>query len=167
MAEGPDCSILIAHPPSETWSEFSGAAATIAYEAELKIKSSPHFDWARRCGLTEERVDARQAAREGRLHELVSVAATIPPVFEVPRWQGRPTVDGGMADQAPMPVPDEGSTLVLLTRRYRNIPEVEGRRYVVPSEETPADKIDFTDPEKIGRTWDLGKHDAREFLKQL
>ena len=35
---------------------------------------------------------------------------------------------------APMPDPDKGRTLVLLTRQYDRLPDVEGRLYIAPSE---------------------------------
>ena len=167
VAEGPQTQILIAHPPASGLPKLSGVAATVAYEAELHLVNSPHFSWAARLGLDCSLVDARAAAREGRLVDLVCAAAVIPPVFEPPDWDGRPVVDGGMADQAPMPEPDEGETLVLLTRRYRKLPQVPGRRYVMPSDETPADKIDFTDPDKLRRTWDQGTRDAKAFCQEV
>ncbi|SDF30683.1 patatin-like phospholipase family protein [Limimaricola pyoseonensis] len=167
VADGPPLQILIAHPPAPDWPKGSGVAATLAYEAELHLVGSPHFSWAERFGLEHSLVDARAAAREGRLVDLVCAAAVIPPIFEPPDWDGRPVVDGGMADQAPMPEPDEGETLVLLTRRYKRLPEVEGRRYVMPSDETPADKIDFTDPEKLRRTWDQGTRDGAAFCEEV
>ncbi len=73
-------------------------------------------------------------------------------------WDGRRVIDGGMADQAPMPHPDRGRTLVLLTRALPA--PAAGRRAGStsrPSRATPADKIDFTDPAKIQRTWDQGE----------
>ena len=167
IAQGAPFQVLIAHPPDDGWAATSGSAAALAYEAELHAVSSPHFDWAEKSGVTTTLVDATQAAADGDLVDLVCAAATIPPIFDVPRWKGRPVIDGGMADQAPMPDPDEGRTLVLLTRRYDNIPRVEGRIYVAPSEETPADKIDFTDPQKIRQTWETGERDAHAFLKRL
>lgn len=163
VAEGPQMQILIAHPPLAGWPKTSGVAATVAYESELHLVNSPHFSWAEKLGLEYSLVDARQAARDGKLVDLVCAAAVIPPVFEPPDWDGRPVVDGGMADQAPMPEPDEGETLVLLTRAYDQLPEVAGRHYVMPSEETPADKIDFTDPDKLRRTWEQGERDANAF----
>ncbi|MBB3713122.1 putative acylesterase/phospholipase RssA [Limimaricola variabilis] len=167
VAEGPQLQILIAHPPAGGLPKISGVAATLAYEAELHLINSPHFSWAAKLGLDCDLVDARQAARDGQLVDLVCAAAVIPPIFEPPDWDGRPVVDGGMADQAPMPEPDTGETLVLLTRRYRKLPEVPGRRYVMPSDETPADKIDFTDPDKLRRTWDQGMRDAEVFCDEL
>ena len=167
IAAGPSYQVLIAHPPDEDHAEASGSAATLAYEAELHLVSSPHFEWAEKGGVDTTVVDARQAAADGRVIDLICAAATIPPIFDPPTWNGRPVIDGGMANQAPMPDPDEGRTLVLLTRRYGEIPQAGGRLYVAPSEETPADKIDFTDPEKIRRTWEAGERDGRAFLEGL
>jgi predicted acylesterase/phospholipase RssA len=140
---------------------------TIAYEAELHLKGSPHFKWPRAFGVTSTRVDARMAARDGRLADLIVAAATIPPVFRLPEWDGKPVIDGGMADQAPMPQPDEGRTLILLTRNYPQMPDASDRLYVWPSEATPADKIDFTDPSKLHETWELGRADGEKFIEHL
>ena len=164
VANGPAFQIQIAHPPSTGHPTMTGTALAAAYEAELHIVGSPHFDWAEKMGLTSQLVDANQAARDGRLVELINAAAVIPPVFEPPLWGDRRVVDGGMADQAPLPDPDEGETLVLLTRPYKKLPDVPGRVYVWPSEETPADKIDFTDPQKLRDTWALGEQDAEAYL---
>ena len=161
IADGPQLQILIAHPPDTPLHTLTGTAMAVAYEAELHLVNSPHFSWAQKLGLTSHLVDANAAAREGRLAELVSAAAVIPPVFEPPLWQGRRVVDGGMADQAPMPDPDIGTTLVLLSRDCAALPQVPGRSYIFPSRQTPADKIDFTDPQKLRDTWAQGEHDAR------
>lgn len=164
IGRGQSFQVLIGHPPDGRFASVTGAAATLAYEAELHVVGSPHFNWAESAGVTTTFVDARQAARNGRLAELIWVAATIPPVFEPPLWDGKPVIDGGMVDQAPMPDPNEGRTLVLLTRDYSNLPDIDGRHYVEPSRETDADKIDFTDPSKIRRAWDQGEADGRAFL---
>jgi predicted acylesterase/phospholipase RssA len=165
VADGPAFQVLIAHPPEEGLPpRLSGTAMTAAYEAELHVENSPHFNWAEKVGLDAERVDANAAAREGRLAELVEAAATIPPIFQPPEWNGRAVTDGGMADQAPMPEPDHGETLILLTRRYDRIPDHPTRTYLSPSDETPADKIDFTNPQKLRDTWAQGERDARRIL---
>ena len=163
IANGPAYQVLIGHPPGD--GRLSGTAATLAYEAELHLINAPHFNWAEKVGVTSTLVDARAAARDGRLIDLVVAAATIPPIFTPPEWDGKPVIDGGMADQAPMPEPDEGPTLILLTRRYRNIPEIAGRHYIWPSEAVPVDKIDFTDPDALQKAWDAGEEDGRDFLK--
>ena len=164
IAEGPSFQILIAHPPDTGLPTLTGMALAAAYEAELHTKNAPHFSWAEKLGLEAHLVDANEAARDGKLVDLICAAAVIPPVFEPPLWEGKRVVDGGMADQAPLPEPDRGETLILLTREYDRVPEVEGRHYVAPSAETPADKIDFTDPAKLRRTWDQGAADGRRWL---
>ncbi|MGR3273043.1 patatin-like phospholipase family protein [Thalassococcus profundi] len=165
VADGPQFQILIAHPPDTGAPTLTGTALAAAYEAELNVMNAPHFGWAEKMGLTAHLVDANQAAREGQLVDLINAAAVIPPVFEPPLWNGRRVVDGGMADQAPMPDPDEGQTVILLTREYKRIPDTPGRIYVSPGKETPADKIDFTDPQKLRDTWDLGARDAERYLR--
>ena len=164
VVNGPQFQVLIGHPPSDSWPRLSGSAATLAYEAELHTIGSPHFNWAERIGVTSSLIDARTAAREGRLTDLICAAATIPPLFKPPEWDGKPVIDGGMADQAPMPKPNDGETLVLLTRHYAGLEPVEGRLYTDPSDGTPADKIDFTDADKLRRTWECGMEDGRRFL---
>ncbi|ETX14009.1 phospholipase [Roseivivax halodurans JCM 10272] len=164
IADGPQFQILIAHPPVSKLPATTGTAMALAYQSELYIKSSPHFGWAEKMGLTSTLVDANQAARDGKLVDLVCSAATIPPVFKPPNWDGKPVIDGGMADQAPFPEPDDGETMILLTRRYRNLRQDDRLTYIAPSEETPVDKIDFTDPEKLGLTWQQGEADARLWL---
>ena len=167
VAGGPSLEVMLAHPPGgEPMARVTGALATIAYEAELHILSRPDMEWAEAAGLETSRVDARRAAREGRLVDLVCAAAVIPPIFDPVLWDGRPVVDAGMAGHAPHPEPDRGATLVLATRTYRNWPE-DGRTYVGPSDAVPADKIDFTDPGKIRRTWEAGEEDARRFLAEI
>lgn len=164
VADGPAFHILIGHPPSGAWSKLSGTAATLAYEAELHLINSPHFNWAEKIGVASTMVDARQAAADCKLAELICAAAVIPPLFEPPQWGGKSVIDGGMADQAPLPVPDQGNTLILLTRDYDSIPEIENRTYVSPNAEVDADKIDFTDPSKLRRTWGTGEADGRKYL---
>ncbi len=169
IADAAPYQILIAHPPAHLpgGPDIAGTLAAAIYEADLHLRSSPHLVWPELTGVDATLVDATRAAAERRLTDLICAAATIPPVFDLPIWDGRPVIDGGIANQAPMPDPDEGRTLVLLTRRYRKLPEVADRLYVWPSDKTPADKIDFTDPGKIQKTWELGEADALESLKTI
>ena len=168
IANGPALQILIAYPPDNALpATLTGTALAAAYEAELHSVGSPYFSWAEKRGLTAQLIDANAAARDGRLVDRICAAAVIPPVFEPPLWNGRRVVDGGMADQAPMPDPDDGTTLVLLTREYKRIPEHPNRSYLFPSEETEADKIDFTDPQKLKSTWAQGRSDAEAWIKAM
>ncbi|SFH13526.1 Predicted acylesterase/phospholipase RssA, contains patatin domain [Palleronia marisminoris] len=167
IAKGPQLEILIGRPPDDQWAKLTGAAMTLLYEADTAVRSNPHLRWPKAAGLKGEMIDARAAARDGRIIDLICAAATIPPAFEPPLWNGEPAIDAGMVDQAPFPTGDSGRTLVLLTKAFNDIPEVDGRVYVAPSEEVPADKIDFTDPQKMRDTWALGEEDARSFLRDI
>ena len=55
------------------------------------------------------------------------------------RWKGRYVLDGGVVDNVPVCALDDapGATLVLLTRRYRALPDIPGRTYVQPSRRSP------------------------------
>lgn len=166
VANGPSFQVLLAHPPFDKMPKASTIPMMIAYEADLLVRSTPHVVMPANLGANEELVDARQAARDGKLHSLICNAAVIPPVFNIQGWNGRPVIDGGMTSKAPMPEPNEGNTLILLTRRFRNLPDEPDRLYVEPSEATPADKIDFTSREKIEETWKLGEEDGNAFLSR-
>ena len=164
IADGPAFQVLLTHPPVEAAPKLSTVPMMVAYEVDKAVRSSPHVVSSDLLGASEVLVDARAAAREGDLVDLVCAAAVIPPVFNVQGWKGRPVVDGGMASKAPLPDPDEGRTLILLTRKFRNLPEHPRRVYVEPSDSVPADKIDFTSREKIAATWEAGEEDGRAFL---
>ena len=164
IASGPHFQIMLGHPPRGLPEKAGAALAVALYELDQKVRSSPHLRLTEAAGVDGNLVDARQAAREGRLVDLICAAATIPPVFDTPVWDGRPVVDGGTVDKAPLPRPDEGTTLLLLTRIYRNLPEIEGRTYIQPSEPVEADKIDFTERSKIEATWALGRKDAEAWF---
>ena len=165
IAGGPSLQVLLSHPPSERTPKLSTLPMMVAYEVDLAVRSTPHVVSSQSLGANEVLVDARQAAREGRLIDLVCSAAVIPPVFNVQEWEGRPVVDGGMTSKAPLPDPDEGRTLLLLTRRFRNVADHPERLYVQPSKSVPADKIDFTSRTKIERTWEAGEKDGHAFLR--
>lgn len=163
---GPSFQVLVAHPPTRRLAGLSGSAMTLVYESELHIVNSPHFSWAEKLGLTSELVNATAVAKDGKLVDLMMAAVTIPPIFRTRKWNGQPVVDGGMADQAPMPDPDRGRSLILLTRPYREIPDRADRVYVAPTGDLPADKLDFTDPDNLRRTWDHGRRDGQRFLSE-
>ncbi|MWV28514.1 patatin-like phospholipase family protein [Aurantiacibacter rhizosphaerae] len=164
VAAGPEYEVALSVPPEQVAPHLSAILYGVLYKLDQAVRSTPHLRIPRHAGLRELRVDARQAAREGHLVDLICAAATIPPVFDVPEWQDCRVLDGGMLDKAPLPTDSEGETLVLLTSRYRNCPDLPGRTYAQPSKEVAADKIDFTDASKVTRTWDQGVRDGKAWL---
>lgn len=164
IADGPEYEIALSVPPPQITPHLAALVYGLLYKLDQAARSTPHLRLPRDFGLGDMRVDARQAARDGKLVDLICAAATIPPVFEVHEWQGCQVLDGGMLDKAPLPRENVGETLVLLTSRYRNCPDVLGRTYVQPSREVAADKIDFADAGKVGRTWNQGVRDGKAWL---
>ena len=164
ICEGPAFQAMLAVPPRWVPPRLFVLLSGAAYGAEKAFRSRPHLKWARRVGLTPIMVDAKQAARGGRLIDLICAAATIPPVFNVPEWEGQRVLDGGMVDKAPPPEPDEGRTLFLMTSRYRALPQSDRRLYIQPSAEVAADKIDFSDRTKLDRTWRQGALDGAAWV---
>lgn len=166
ICDGPEFQVLLGLPPQWIPPHLVAVVMGVAYKLDQVVNGTPHLEWPRSLGMAGLRVDARQAARDGTLVDLICAAATIPPVFDVTEWEGQRVLDGGMVDKAPRPEPDEGSTLVLCTSIYRNLPQSDRCTYVQPSSEVAADKIDFTDRSKITRTWAQGERDARAWLAQ-
>lgn len=166
IAHGPEYQVILAVPPKHVSAQASAFLFGVLYKLDQAVRSTPHLRWPTQSGLGRMRVDARTAAREGQLVDLICAAATIPPVFDVPTWAGRRVLDGGMTDKAPLPEPDEGRTLILLSSRYSNLPDDPRRTYVQPSEEVAADKIDFAHAERVKKTWGQGERDARSWLEQ-
>lgn len=167
IADGPRFEVLFSCPPRM----IPGALATLLYGALYKIdeavRSDPRLVLPKRMGLGQYIADARKAAREGRLVDLVCAAATIPPVFRMARWDGRRVMDGAFSSKVYFPPDRRRKTLALLTKRYRNLDGGSDVVFVSPQSEVPADKIDFTDPGKIERTWKQGEEDARAWLASL
>ncbi|ORE93918.1 patatin-like phospholipase family protein [Aurantimonas sp. 22II-16-19i] len=167
IADGPAFEVLLAHPPYSGFPKLSTFPMMAAYLADTAIRSTPHVIFPEKLGAHQQLVDARKAARDGRIVDLICNAAVIPPVFNLQGWNGRKVIDGGMTSKAPMPTGNRGRTLVLLTRKFRNLPEHPDRVYVEPSQAVPADKIDFTDRGKIVATWNAGVADGRSFLRTV
>ncbi|MEE4211067.1 MAG: patatin-like phospholipase family protein [Parvularcula sp.] len=164
ICEGPQFQIILGCPPRYIPTRLFAALCAASYKIEQIITDNPRLGITRLLGLEGVLIDAREAAREGRLVDLICAAATIPPVFDIPRWNGRDVIDGAMVTKAPYPDPDEGRTLVLMTKPYGDKPKDPDKMFVVPSQAVEADKIDFTDRDKIEKTWEQGRKDAREFL---
>ncbi|EDL49022.1 Patatin-like phospholipase family protein [Erythrobacter sp. SD-21] len=166
ICDGPEYQVHLSCPPKPLPARLAASFYGVAYKVDQFVRGTPHLVIPKKAGLGGLCVDARLAAREGKLVDLVCAAATIPPLFDVPCWDGDRVLDGGMLDKAPMPQPDRGRTLVLLSSRYANLPQTCRRTYVQPSEEVAADKIDFSDATKVERTWAQGEKDGRHWLAQ-
>ena len=164
IADGPAFAVLLARPPSRLLPALSTLRALIAYRLDLRLRSTPRLRLPAMLGARGVRVDAREAARDGRLVDLICSAAVIPPVFKVRSWDEGHVMDGGMIDNRI--VPDarvRGATLAVLARRFRNLPD-DDTVWAEPSAAVPADRIDFTDPDQLDAAWAMGRRDGEAFL---
>lgn len=167
VSQGPQFHITLALPPKWLPPLLGTYLSFALYKADQIVRSNPHIALPSKIGARKLMVDARQAARDGHLIDLICAAAAIPPVFSLGQWKpgsGRYVMDAGTTDNAPMPEPDEGETLILMTRHYRHLPADPRFTYVEPSTPVPASKLDFRSRDKIERGWAIGEEDGRAFL---
>jgi len=150
-----------------------GAALGIgAYQIEKKLFHPVHPNFGRRLGIRQEFVSVRGLSNAAGLHDLIIASGGVPPFMPVTKIGDRPAFDGGLVDNVPV-VPLEpveragGRTLVLLTRRYKKIPEISGRTYVQPSEPIPISQFDITNADGFRKAYELGLKDGRAFAAKL
>ena len=162
IAAGPAFQISVTTTEEDEGPTLRALAGGAIYQLEQVVAPTPRPRLSAVTGIEQRLIDARAAARDGTLPDLVRMAATVPPAFRPDEWDGDPLYDGGMVDKAPLPDPDRGRTLVLLTKRFRSLPS-DGPRveYVEPSEDVlSGSKLDFTDPALLREAWDLGARDG-------
>jgi hypothetical protein len=150
-----------------------GAALGIgAYQIEKKLFHPVHPTFGRKLGVKQEFVRVRELKRAAELHDLIIASGGVPPFMPVTKIGERPAFDGGLVDNVPV-LPLEpieragGKTLVLLTRRYKRIPEIAGRTYVQPSEAIPISQYDIRNAEGFRNAYELGLKDGRAFAATL
>lgn len=170
IADGPAFQISLSTPGNCDAPTLRALVGGTIYQVEQFLAPTPRPRLASLTGMEQRLIDGRQAARDGTLHDLVRMAATVPPAFRPDDWNGEPVYDGGMVDKAPMPDPDEGRTLVLLTKRFKVLPDDDAGRivFVQPSDDVlPGRKLDFTDPTLPQSAWDQGRDDGRHWRNKI
>ena len=165
IAEGPAFEISVSTTGDGPGSMLKALAAGTIYQAEQIVAPTPRPRLSSFAGVEQRMIDARRAARDGVLPDLIRMAATVPPAFRPDDWGGEPIYDGGMVDKAPLPTEDEGATLALLTKRFRALPDDPRVTYVQPSQAVlDGSKLDFTDPSLLREAWDQGRRDGAAWL---
>lgn len=159
-------SALLAHPHRLLGARRAlalGVVATMLNQKERLV----HARWGRRFGFAPVLVSARECQTPDELVELILQSSCVPPIMPYYRRGGRPVLDGGVIDNAPAElVEHEGRTLVLLSFPHDPTNRQEGprRTYVQPSSPIPISQWDYTNPEGVQRTFDLGRADGERFL---
>jgi hypothetical protein len=149
-----------------------GAALGIgAYQLEKHLLAPVHPRFGARLGFRPEFIAVRDLANPAALADVLIASSCVPPFMPVVAVNGAPAFDGGLVDNVPViplaPVEAAGGrTLVLLTRRYRQLPEIAGRTYVQPSERIGVTQFDLTNPGGISAAYELGLADGAAFARQ-
>ncbi|MEM7709198.1 MAG: patatin-like phospholipase family protein [Pseudomonadota bacterium] len=123
IADGPVFQISVSTTGETGAATLRALAAGTIYQIEQIAAPTPRPRLSAVAGMEQRLIDARRAARDGTLPDLIRMAATVPPAFRPDAWNEEPIYDGGMVDKAPLPEPDDGPTLVLLTKRFHSLPD--------------------------------------------
>jgi predicted acylesterase/phospholipase RssA len=138
-----------------------------AYNLEKKLRREMiHPSFGRHVGFMPMAFDARECASPAELAELIIASSATPPFTSTGRIAGRRLLDGGIIDNVPAYLADEvtgvSRNLVLLTRPYPS--HVLGRQgsrlYIAPVEPLPVGRWDYTHPERLEATIEIGERDA-------
>jgi predicted acylesterase/phospholipase RssA len=164
---GPDIRVLVALAPRWLGLRSSYLVAIAAYQAEWVVPFGPHNACGRWAGFEPHVVSIRDCATPNDLADLILHSSCTPPLTRLSRRGARPVLDGGLIDAAPVETIPAGATrtLVLLTQHYpaAAIPQVPNRTYVGPSAPVPINTWDYTSPERVQATYDLGRRDGERF----
>jgi hypothetical protein len=170
LRAGPDVRVLVALVPRWLGPRSGFLLGLLAYEAETFVQRGPHAALGRRAGFVPQVASVRECRTPEDLADLILHSSCTPPITPVYRRGARAVLDGGLIDSTPVetiPAP-QPPMLVLLTKQYPpgSIPRVPGRVYVQPSEPIPIHKWDYTSPERVQATYDLGRRDGERFARR-
>ena len=169
LQRGPEIRVLLALVPRWLGPRAGYLLGLAAYQAEWLLRRGPHEALGRQAGFQPAVATVTDCRTPEDLADLILQSSCTPPITPVYRRNGRPVLDGGLIDSAPVvgTIPAATRTLVLLTRQYppSGIPAVRGRLYVQPSQPTPVAKWDYTSPERVQATYDLGRRDGERFAR--
>jgi hypothetical protein len=143
-----------------------------AYQIEKKLFHPVHPRFGRKLGFRPEFVAARTLLNARQFHNVLLASSGVPPFIPVITIGNASAFDGGLVDNVPVrPIEGVeragGRTLVLLTRRYKDIPSVRGRTYVQPSRKVEVSQFDITDPNGIRKAYELGVKDGIAFAASV
>jgi predicted acylesterase/phospholipase RssA len=128
-------------------------------------------------GLGARVVRSTDAMDPEQLLEWIFMASSTPPVTPLVRRGGRRYLDGALIDNAPVRALPEsarhGKILVLLSspykvaRRWLRLPEGGRILYLAPADDLPVQTWDYTSPEAIAATYELGQREGEVLRKRV
>jgi predicted acylesterase/phospholipase RssA len=169
LQERVDLRVVVGRPPAGLGAGPGLLLGLGCYLLSRRLGDPVHPELARRIGFRAESVNVRSCRSVDELADLILASSATPPFTEVVPYRGRPAIDGSVVDNAPLFALEGHArrTLVLLTRSYRSLPPARGELlYLGPSRPIPIRKWDYTSPELLDRTYELGQRDGEAFLRR-
>jgi predicted acylesterase/phospholipase RssA len=159
--------ILAARFPTRLPSSLAVAAGIGAYSLEKAMRPEMiHPSWGKKLGFRPFIFDARACRSPEELADLILASSATPPFTPVGSFGGEPLLDGGMVDNVPAFVaerePSVKLNVVLLTRPYPSqvLGQAGARYYIAPTAPVPIERWDYTRPDRLGATIDMGEREA-------
>jgi len=145
---------------------LSAALGIVLYSAERSVRRAPHPRLPRLLGFRPVIVDARLCESAEELANLILASSATPPFTPIGTFRGRRLLDGGMIDNAPAFIadghPGVRRSIVFLSRPYHpSVIGVQGARlYLAPTQPTPINRWDYTQPHLLDDTVAMGEREA-------
>ena len=167
LCTGLDFRIVISHPPRLLGAVLGSAVAATVDELEKRVTRPLCRCWVKVLGFHTCVVRARDCRTPEELVHAIFQSSAAPPFFPVTRRNGNPAIDGGLVENVPLSTVAEcRRPLVLLSRDQRELPSGGREIYACPSGPVPVPPWDFSSPDKVIETFELGCRDGARFLEK-
>jgi hypothetical protein len=168
LHQGPEILLKVARPPAFLPAGLAAAIGILGYQVEKALTNRLHPRVGRRLGFRPDWISTHALETPADLVAALMATSSVPPFMPIGRVGGARALDGGLVDNVPVeklqPFEAAGEpTLVLVTRRYANLPEPGLRTYLQPSAPVPVGKFDVTNAEGIRLAYELGLKDGAAF----
>lgn len=169
LHRGPEIRVLISCPPRWASPTIALLLGVIAVGIDDWRSECVHSSAGCRIGFRPLFFSVRECHTPESLADLIIASSCVPPLTPQARRNGIALFDGGFVSNVPMQgvAESQGQTLVLLTRRFSQLPSIPGRTYVQPSQPVPVAAWDYTSDAAVQSTFDLGRRDGERFCSSL
>ncbi|MFA0812763.1 patatin-like phospholipase family protein [Microbulbifer epialgicus] len=168
--------LAVTHPPAWMFGPLALTFGAVIYYTDKGFPRSLHSTTATKLGFRQSFYRAQDCSNMDELEHLILSSSCTPPFTPRLELNGAEILDGGVVDNVPVAGLDAaaGRVLILLTNRFSGYPDCFTQRqgaqlwtYVQPSRVLPIKVWDFTNPEAVTATLNIGRADGRAFLSEL